>query len=311
MLLLSLLFTIISYNCENLFDCRHDSLKNDVEFLPDAPRHWTFGRYWQKLNNLGRVIQQCGGDVLPDIAALLEVENDSTLVMFTRGSVLKGAGYRYVMTDSPDARGIDVALIYNPLTFRLESSYAIRPQIGNLLTRDILYAKGVARARDTLHIFAVHAPSRRNGQGATEPLRMQVMRRLMQSVDSIRGVSPDAKIILLGDFNDYSHNKALKEIVKRGFTEVSRGIKGLNYDHTGVKGTYKYQGRWDSLDHIFVTDKVMGQVRRCFIYDALWLLEEDSKGGYKPFRTYLGPLYHKGVSDHLPIVMEIRVKNEE
>ena len=307
-LLLSLLFTIISYNCENLFDCRHDSLKNDTEFLPTSERHWTFNRYWEKLNNLGRVIQQCGTESsLPDVAALLEVENDSTLIMLTKASLLKGAGYRYVMTNSPDARGIDVAIVYNPLTFKLESSYAIRPQIDNILTRDILYAKGVARARDTLHIFAVHAPSRRNGQGATEPLRMQVMRRLMQSVDSIRDISPDAKIILLGDFNDYSHNRALKEIAKNGFTEVSRGIKGLNYDQTKVKGTYKYQGRWNSLDHIFLSEKMMGQVRGCFIYDAQWLLEEDAQGGYKPFRTYLGPIYHKGVSDHLPIVLQLEL----
>ena len=307
-LLLSLLFTIISYNCENLFDCRHDSLKNDTEFLPTSQRHWTFNRYWEKLNNLGRVIQQCGSESsLPDVAALLEVENDSTLIMLTKASLLKGAGYRYVMTDSPDARGIDIAIVYNPLTFKLESSYAIRPQIDNILTRDILYAKGIARARDTLHIFGVHAPSRRNGQGATEPLRMQVMRRLMQSVDSIRDTSPDAKIILLGDFNDYSHNRALKEIAKNGFTEVSRGIKGLNYDQTKVKGTYKYQGRWNSLDHIFLSDRVMGQVRGCFIYDAQWLLEEDAQGGYKPFRTYLGPIYHKGVSDHLPIVLQLEL----
>ena len=307
-LLLSLLFTIISYNCENLFDCRHDSLKNDTEFLPTSQRHWTFNRYWEKLNNLGRVIQQCGSESsLPDVAALLEVENDSTLIMLTKASLLKGAGYRYVMTDSPDARGIDIAIVYNPLTFKLESSYAIRPQIDNILTRDILYAKGIARARDTLHIFAVHAPSRRNGQGATEPLRMQVMRRLMQSVDSIRDTSPDAKIILLGDFNDYSHNRALKEIAKKGFTEVSRGIKGLNYDQTKVKGTYKYQGRWNSLDHIFLSDRDMGQVRGCFIYDAHWLLEEDTPGGYQPFRTYLGPIYHKGVSDHLPIVLQLEL----
>ena len=307
-LLLSLLFTIISYNCENLFDCRHDSLKNDTEFLPTSQRHWTFNRYWEKLNNLGRVIQQCGSESsVPDVAALLEVENDSTLIMLTKASLLKGAGYRYVMPDSPDARGIDIAIVYNPLTFKLESSYAIRPQIDNILTRDILYAKGIARARDTLHIFAVHAPSRRNGQGATEPLRMQVMRRLMQSVDSIRDTSPDAKIILLGDFNDYSHNRALKEIAKKGFTEVSRGIKGLNYDQTKVKGTYKYQGRWNSLDHIFLSDRVMGQVRGCFIYDAQWLLEEDAQGGYKPFRTYLGPIYHKGVSDHLPIVLQLEL----
>ena len=371
-LLLTLLFTIVSYNCENLFDCRHDSLKNDYEFLPPASanknenenekdpprpslngrgkqlkdenenpstgsgrgenlnlnlnlnlgasRNWNFGRYWRKLNNIGRVIQQCGSATsnnatLPDIVALLEVENDSTLFMLTRRSLLKGAGYKYVMTNSLDARGIDVAMIYNPLTFRLEKSYSIRPELKRsrsdtvgIKTRDILYAKGVMRARDTLHIFVVHAPSRRNGKSATEGYRMQVEQRMMQSVDSIRNINPDAKIVLMGDFNDYSNDRALKDIVSRGFVETSKGIRGLNYERTGVSGTYKFQGAWNSLDHIFLSTAVQQQVERCFIYDAAWLLEEDNQGGYKPFRTYLGPKYHDGVSDHLPIVLQLKLE---
>ena len=359
-LLLTLLFTIVSYNCENLFDCRHDSLKNDYEFLPPASaealanasasanenenqnpstgsgrgenlnlnlgasRNWNFGRYWKKLNNIGRVIQQCGsatltqrrdGAMLPDIVALLEVENDSTLFMLTRRSLLKGAGYKYVMTNSLDARGIDVAMIYNPLTFRLESSYSIRPELKRsksdtvgIKTRDILYAKGVMRARDTLHIFVVHAPSRRNGKSATEGYRLQVEQRMMQSVDSIRNINPNAKIVLMGDFNDYSNDRALRDIVSRGFVETSKGIRGLNYEKTGVSGTYKYQGAWNSLDHIFLSTAAQQQVERCFIYDAAWLLEEDNQGGYKPFRTYLGPKYHDGVSDHLPIVLQLKLE---
>ena len=361
-LLLTLLFTIVSYNCENLFDCRHDSLKNDYEFLPPASananasasanenendnagrrmkddgrrvkdenlnlnanlnlgssRNWNFGRYWRKLNNIGRVIQQCGSatspGTLPDIVALLEVENDSTLFMLTRRSLLKGAGYKYVMTNSLDARGIDVAMIYNPLTFRLEKSYSIRPELKRsrsdtvgIRTRDILYAKGIMRARDTLHIFVVHAPSRRNGKSATEGYRLQVEQRMMQSVDSIRNINPNAKIVLMGDFNDYSNDRALKDIVSRGFVETSKGIRGLNYEKTGVSGTYKYQGAWNSLDHIFLSTAAQQQVERCFIYDAAWLLEEDNQGGYKPFRTYLGPRYHDGVSDHLPIVLELKL----
>ena len=306
-LLLTLLFTIVSYNCENLFDCRHDSLKNDTEFLPNSERHWSFGRYWNKLNNIGRVIQQCGGETLPDVVALLEVENDSTLFMLTKRSMLRGAGYRYVMTSSQDMRGIDVAIMYNPLTFSLEKSYSVRPEVDNLLTRDILYAKGVIRARDTLHIFVVHAPSRRGGQTSTEKNRLQVEKRMMQSVDSIRTIEPSAKIVLMGDFNDYSNDKALKDIVSSGFIEISYGIKGTNYKETKVSGTYKYQGAWNSLDHIFISDNSKKYVEKCFIYDAKWLLEEDLQGGYKPFRTYLGPRYHHGISDHLPIVLQLKL----
>ena len=123
----------VEYNCENLFDCHDDSLKNDQEFLPESKRQWTFGRYWKKVNDIGRVIQQCGetpGDEedyhLPDLVSLCEVENDSALLMLTQRSILKGAGYKYVMTDSPDLRGIDVALLYNPLTFRLVDSHSLR-----------------------------------------------------------------------------------------------------------------------------------------------------------------------------------------
>ena len=130
---------------------------------------------------------------------------------------------------------------------------------------------------------------------------------MMQSVDSIRSINPNAKIVLMGDFNDYSNDRALKDIVSRDFVEVSKGIRGLNYEKTRVSGTYKYQGVWNSLDHIFLSSAAQQQVERCFIYDAAWLLEEDNQGGYKPFRTYLGPKYHDGVSDHLPIVLQVKM----
>ncbi len=110
--------TIVELNTENLFDTRHDTLKNDYEFLPDSPRHWTRTKYWQKLNRIGQTIIACGEDssgwTLPDIVGLCEVENDSVLFDLTRRSLLRKARYEYVMTASNDARGIDVALLYSP-----------------------------------------------------------------------------------------------------------------------------------------------------------------------------------------------------
>lgn len=110
--------TIVELNTENLFDTRHDTLKNDYEFLPDSPRHWTRTKYWQKLNRIGQTIIACGEDssgwTLPDIVGLCEVENDSVLFDLTRRSLLRKACYEYVMTASNDARGIDVALLYSP-----------------------------------------------------------------------------------------------------------------------------------------------------------------------------------------------------
>lgn len=306
--LFAFLFTIVSYNCENLFDCRHDDKKEDTEFLPESDRKWTFGRYWQKVNSIGRVIHQCGENgTLPDIVGLVEVENDSTLVMLTRRSMLAEVGYRYIMTDSPDRRGVDVALVYNPFTFLPDIHYPLRvtPLKGQRPTRDILYVRGRTRHSDTLHVFVVHAPSRGGGQKITESYRMQVVGRLLQSVDSIRRETPDAKIVLLGDYNDYSSNKSLKTIVADDLIEISHNAKGRNYKSTKVLGTYKYKGRWDSLDHIFISLALLPQVSECFILDNTWLLEKDTQGGFKPFRTYLGPIYHNGVSDHLPLVLRL------
>ena len=124
------IFTFVQLNCENLFDCRHDTLKQDTEFMPEGSRHWTRSRYWKKLDNISRSIVACGMDgrewTLPDMVALCEVENDSVMYDLTRRSLLRGAGYEYVMTNSPDVRGIDVALMYSPFSFALISHFPIR-----------------------------------------------------------------------------------------------------------------------------------------------------------------------------------------
>ena len=109
--------TFVELNCENLFDCRHDSLKQDDEYLPESTRHWTRSRYWRKLNHTGQAILSCSQE-LPDFVALVEVENDTVLHDLTRRSLLRNAGYDYLMTESPDERGVDVALIYQPSLFR-------------------------------------------------------------------------------------------------------------------------------------------------------------------------------------------------
>lgn len=300
-------FVIMEYNCENLFDCRHDTLKDDREFTPDGERKWTFSKYWRKLNDIGRVIHQCGDNGngsrhLPDIVSLVEVENDSTLLMLTRRSMLKAAGYRYVMTQSPDKRGIDVAMLYNPLTFELICSMPLHvtPPKGMKPTRDILYIKGRTRSNDTLHIFTVHAPSRGGGQSATEHYRIAMAQQLISATDSIRKGCTNANIIIAGDLNDYSHDKAIRLLVKSGMTDASYNAKGKR-----ARGTYKYQGVWNSLDHILLSQSLVSRMSECRIHDPHWLLESDTYGGFKPRRTYLGTYYHGGVSDHLPLVMTI------
>lgn len=304
----SMPFVLVEYNCENLFDCRHDSLKDDISFMPKGKHQWTFSRYWHKVNDIAKVIHQCGGTYknfhLPDVVAMTEVENDSVMWMLSRGSMLREAGYHFVITNSPDVRGVDVALLYNPLTFRLLNHYPLRmtPLKGQRPTRDILYAKGMTRSADTLHIFVVHAPSRSDGAYATEPYRLAVARRLTEAADSIRATNTDAAIIMAGDFNDYYFNKSLKLLGKVNMTNVSEKARGRI-----ATGTYKHAGRWMSLDHILISTPLLCKVKECRIHDPAWLLQVDKAGGMKPRRTYLGTFYNGGVSDHLPLLLRLEL----
>jgi endonuclease/exonuclease/phosphatase family metal-dependent hydrolase len=302
-LLLSGLLTLVELNCENLFDCRHDSLKQDTEWLPDAVRKWTPDRYWRKVNNIGQEIISCSPESLPDLVALVEVENDSVLRDLTRRSLLRNAGYEYLMTSSPDLRGIDVALLYQPFSFRpvCYDYLDVTPLEDMRPTRDILYVQGETVGGDTLHVFVVHAPSRFGGEKVTRPNRRVVMERL---IGAIRLLPPDAKVIVAGDFNDYADSPSLLYLEEHALHNVTKGVVGSH----GAQGTYRYDGRWESIDHILVSPALLGFAEQVYINDAPFLLEEDKKyGGVKPFRTYNGYRYQRGFSDHLPLVVRFSI----
>ncbi len=305
--------TFVQLNCENLFDCKDDSVTNDNEYLPGSPRKWTTYRYWNKLNNLSREIISCGedstGNILPDFVTLCEVENDSVLHDLTRRSMLRNAGYEYIVTSSSDERGIDVALLYKQFSFAPIShrSLKVKMPYGERNSRDILYVSGRIITDDTLHIFVVHSPSRYGGEKATRPLRMATAEVLCEAVDSIRRLSPNAMIIASGDFNDEANDPALKRIKKNGLINTcttywgkGKGPRGEN----GAKDTYKYRGRWQSIDHILASPSMNDKLQWVRLNDKSFLLTEDTKyGGVKPRRTYVGYRYdNEGYSDHLPLI---------
>ena len=301
--------TIVELNAENLFDTRHDTLKNDHEFLPDSLRHWTRTKYWEKLNRIGQTIIACGEDSsgwhLPDIVGLCEVENDSVLFDLTRRSLLRKARYEYVMTASGDVRGIDVALLYSPFSFRLIKADTIRvvPLADMRPTRDILHVEGEIGSGDTLHVFLLHAPSRMGGELYSRPFRKHVMSRLCDVVDSLRSQHADPKLLVMGDFNDYADSPSLQLAYGHGLINVSSEAQGRN----GAKGTYRYHGEWGSLDQMLVSENLRSWVAGCRIHDAPFLLEEDTKyGGVKPRRNYNGMRYNNGFSDHLPLVLHLQ-----
>lgn len=319
---------VMEYNVENLFDCQHDSLKDDFEYLPDGSYQWTKSKYWKKLNSVARGIvlssTENGQFLPPDLVGLCEVENDSVLYSLTHRSLLRGAGYEYVMTSSPDVRGVDVALLYQPVSFRLVSHYGIRIDTipGMRPTRDILYVKGEVRATQSsaggaqveaddssmpflvpLHVFVLHAPSRRGGERATRPYRQTVACRLVSSIDSIRAEEPQARIIVMGDFNDYTGDASLRLLSNQGLTDVT-ATPYITEDKR-VKGTYRYQGEWGSLDHLLVSEAVLGTFVASRVGYHTDMIEDDEKyGGVKPYRFFRGPTMYGGFSDHLPLIVD-------
>ena len=301
-LLLSSFLTLVELNCENLFDTRHDVGKEDTEFLPDGSRHWTSTRYWGKLNRIGQEILSCS-EGLPDLVALVEVENDSVLRDLTCRSLLRNAGYQYLMTASPDQRGVDVALLYQPASFRpLCYDYLeVPPLPGMRPTRDILYVQGCVPAGDTLHVFVVHSPSRYGGERPSRPNRHQVIVQLQQKLATL---GPSAHVIITGDFNDYSDSPALQDLCALGLQNITREARGI---HGEALGTYRYRGEWHSLDHVLVSPLLFNRVDAVFINDAPFLLEDEPQyGGKRPFRTFQNNRYQLGFSDHLPLVVRFK-----
>ena len=297
-------FTFVELNCENLFDCHDDSLKQDEEYLPEATRHWTKKRYWKKLDNIAQEILSCSEDGIPDMIALCEVENDSVMRDLTKRSLLRNAGYDYLMTNSPDLRGIDVALVFSPFSFLPIShqSICITPVKDMRPTRDILYVSGRVVSGDTLHVFVVHAPSRYGGERYSRPFRFAVVDRLCQAVDSIQAAATDAHILIAGDFNDDADSPALKQIGRHHIRHLTKDAHGAN----GVRGTYRYKGKWESIDHVLGSPAIYNKVDTAYVHSPLFLLEDETLyGGVRPRRTYNGMRYQPGYSDHLPLVVKL------
>lgn len=298
-ILLSSFLTLVELNCENLFDTRHDVGKEDTEFLPDGTHHWSSVHYWSKQNRIAQEILSCS-DGLPDLVALIEVENDTVLHDLTHRSLLRNAGYEYLMTESPDLRGIDVALLYQPAIFRplCYDCLEVPPLSGMRPTRDILYVRGCCSNGDTLNVFVVHSPSRYGGERLSQPNRRQVVIQLQHKLAEL---GPTAHVIITGDFNDYCDSPALMELCTLGLRNITCDARGL---HGVASGTYRYHGEWHSLDHVFVSPLLYNKVDAAYINDASFLLEDEPLyGGKRPFRTFQNYRYQPGFSDHLPLVV--------
>ena len=201
-------FSVMFYNIENLFDTADDTTKDDDEFLPGGSRRWTERRYWQKINALARVIVAAGEWELPALIGLCEVENEKVVSDLAFRSIISGAGYKVIHRDSPDPRGIDLALLYRLDLIRIVDSRSWIPeqQEGGIYnSRNLLYAKTVI-GNDTVHLILCHWPSRRGGTLAAGDLRETIAKLVRVKTDSLQACSGDtASIIVMGDFLSLIH----------------------------------------------------------------------------------------------------------
>ncbi len=309
---------IACYNVENLFDTYDDSLTRDEEYTYEGMKRWTRSRYVDKIKKIAQVIERIGDGEWPLVVGLIEVENRRVLEDLIHKTSLAEVDYGIVHQDSPDRRGIDVALLYRKEIMTLVHQEFLRvnfPKASKIFTRDILYAKTVV-GTDTLYFFVAHFPSMWGGEKQSEWKRETVAAVLRQKVDSIFAVNKYADIVIMGDFNGKANTSAQKVLKTQSSDKKIRHGELYNTSYYLLNksyGSYRYKGRWETIDHIIVSGSLIrGQNgmkcdRRMSIYNADFLLEEDKTYfGFKPLRTYSGPRYMGGFSDHLPVYINVQ-----
>ncbi|MBK5719469.1 hypothetical protein JGH11_01155 [Dysgonomonas sp. Marseille-P4677] len=314
------------YNVENMYDTKDNPKTHDEDLTPSGQLRWSNYRYWKKLNDISKVISSVGKQRPPALVGMCEVENDSVLYDLTKRAALRKDKYEYIITNSKDSRGSNVALLYQRDEIKIISKKFYRPIIETAFykaTRDILHVTGKVINGEVLDIFVCHFPSRNEGINKTRPYRIKCAELIKQKTDSLLQIRKNANIIIMGDFNDYPNDISIKETLKAQSIKSYISNKNLYnmYYHKALEkngGTYKYRGKWNYLDQFIVSGnllkdngKTIIKDKEASVFSTDFLLHADSKkyGGQKPFRTYLGFKYLGGYSDHLPIYMDLQIKN--
>ncbi len=316
-------FRVVEYNVENLFDTIASHTTQDADFTPTGAYRWTSARYWSKLARLSRVVAAVGEEAAPALVALVEVENDSVLSHLTRRTKLWQMGYDYLITHSPDVRGINVALLYQPALFRPVGKDTLRilpPSAKLRPTRDVLHVAGLVPTGDTLDVVVCHWPSKRGGSSA-ETFRELVAQKLRLFADSILAARSRPQLLITGDFNAYYPEPCLMEHLGARLPEAHPEPRSLYLlsahlkARHGISGTYKYAGEWNQLDNFIVSGSLLSHSTPstfrtsadcCRIADFDFLLTGlNTEAGPRPFRSFLGTYYQKGFSDHLPLVLDL------
>ena len=299
-------FTAAWWNVENLFDLRDDPKTNDDEFTPQGDLHWTRRKLNDKIQGIYKTLAMME---LPDVVGLAEVENKYVLRELCEGTPLAQVPYRYVHYDSPDRRGIDVALIYRTDRFRVTASrpVSLSDSAAGFFTRDILVVEGVTAEGDTVCLLLNHWPSKRGGDEA-EVHRIEAARTLRTLMNDLHAAHPQAAVIAMGDMNSTVEEAPLVDGMGFGTDSINpEGIRLLTQRLPRDWGSHKFQGQWDYIDQVFLLAGDSWEVKKLKLlkFDHL-LVEEGSRPGMRPKRTNVGPRYEGGLSDHLPMLLRLK-----
>lgn len=308
-------FGVAFYNLENLFDTLNNNGKYDLEFSPEGKNRWDGKKYKSKLNNMSYAISQMTTKLTPQGPALIgvsEIENKSVLEDLVRQDALKERMLQIIHHDSPDRRGVDVALLYNPRFFKPINVTNHTLKIEGLpyfKTRDQMCVVGLLGG-ERVGVIVNHWPSRRGGTEQSSYLREAAAQLCREIADSLRNIDPNMGIIVMGDLNDDPQDKSCsmvlgaqkkQEDVEEGYffnpfwTMLDKGI-----------GSYCYKGNWDLFDQIIVSHSLLEQggsklkYLKCEVFNKEFLKQQD--GAYRgyPHRTFSGGVFLNGYSDHFP-----------
>ncbi|TMM59251.1 endonuclease/exonuclease/phosphatase family protein [Maribacter algarum] len=310
--------TIAFYNIENLFDTENDSLTYDDERTPKGKDNWTLERYQQKIKNISQVLSEIGSKITktsPDIIGICEIENKSVLEDLVNHENLSDKEYGIVHLDSPDERGIDVALLYKKKSFIVNTFKSHRLLLNDAegfrdYTRDQLVVSGYLD-NEKFHFIVNHWPSRSGGEARSKPNRIAAAKLNKRIIDSIQRLDIDSKIISMGDLNDDPIDESLKKVLKTKGKKKNLEPTDLfnpfeKLFRKGV-GSLAYRDKWNLFDQMFFTSNLINETKDSYsfwkasVFIPSYLL--DPRGRYKgyPLRTYTGGIYIGGYSDHFPV----------
>ncbi len=308
---------LIFYNVENLFDFKDDPKTKDDDFLPDGKKKWTKKRFVKKVNGIAKVLTEVASD-FPILVGLVELENRYCLDALIKSELIKRGSYAYVHEDSKDVRGMDAALLYQTDYLALLASEFLSVKLKNgKNSRAILYAEFGLNNGESLYVYVNHWPSRRQGKLKSEQNRIKAATVLREHLDDLLSVVPSAKVLVMGDFNDYPSDKSISQILRADSIESGKSdaeLFNLAYElDSNQKGTYFYKGAWGMLDQMLVSRSFLkGDTGLAInsnnfgIFEPDWLMYfPKGSGKAKPNRTYGGNKYYGGYSDHLPIHLKL------